>query len=196
MMGGSITAESKYGEGSVFTVTFVQRLVNSNAIGEETAGKLRAFGYVAGRKQDEIVPTLMSHGKVLVVDDVPVNIMVVEGLLEPYGVRIDSVLSAKEAIEKITVENTRYDLVFMDHMMPDMDGIEAVRIIREWEKPKNKLEDRIPIIALTANALVGNMEMFMAEGFDGYISKPIDIIEIDEALNRWVRDKKNMEPSI
>jgi CheY-like chemotaxis protein/nitrogen-specific signal transduction histidine kinase len=189
MMGGNISVESEYGKGSVFTVMFIQKLVDSENIGEETAEKLRNFKYIAGRKQDDIVPSWMPNKKVLVVDDVPVNIMVVEGLLEPYGVQIDSALSGKEAVEKIMAEDTHYDLVFMDHMMPEMDGIEAVRIIREWEKQKNRLDNKVPIVALTANALAGNMEMFISEGFDGYISKPIDIIEINEALNKWVRDK-------
>jgi signal transduction histidine kinase/AmiR/NasT family two-component response regulator len=199
MMNGTITAESEYGKGSVFTVTLIQKLADFTGIGEETAINLRNFQYVAGRKQDEIVPCWMPNGKVLVVDDVPVNIMVVEGLLEPYGVHVDSAYSGKEAIEKITNEDPNYDLVFMDHMMPGMDGIEAVRIIREWEeqdkqkKKKNQLIDRIPIIALTANALAGNMEMFMAEGFDGFISKPIDVVEIDLALNRWVRNKQSQD---
>jgi signal transduction histidine kinase/AmiR/NasT family two-component response regulator len=197
MMDGNITAESEYGKGSVFTVTLVQKLVSFSSIGEETAENLRNFQYIAGRKQDEIVPSWMPNGKVLVVDDVPVNIMVVEGLLEPYGVHVDSAYSGKEAIEKIMAEEPQYDLVFMDHMMPEMDGIEAVRIIREWEeqknqkKKKNQLDDKIPIIALTANALAGNMEMFLSKGFDGFISKPIDIVEIDSALNRWVRNKQN-----
>jgi CheY-like chemotaxis protein len=134
----------------------------------------------------------MPYGKVLIVDDVPVNIMVVEGLLEPYGLRVDSALSGQEAIEKVKAENPRYDLVFMDHMMPGMDGIEAVRIIRKWEEEqkngKSEQSDiRVPIIALTANALAGNMEMFMTEGFDAFISKPISIVQIDTVLNRWVR---------
>jgi CheY-like chemotaxis protein len=75
----------------------------------------------------------------------------------------------------------------MDHVMPEMDGIEATKIIRAWEKEKSGA--RIPIIALTANALAGNMEMFLSAGFDGFISKPIDITQIDKALNKWVKDK-------
>jgi CheY-like chemotaxis protein len=76
----------------------------------------------------------------------------------------------------------------MDHMMPDMDGIEAVKIIRE--KPNSEYCKNVPIIALTANALVGNSEMFMSRGFNGFISKPVDIFQLDEALNKFVRDKR------
>jgi CheY-like chemotaxis protein len=89
----------------------------------------------------------------------------------------------------IQAENPRYDLVFMDHMMPGMDGIEATRIIRRWEEEQKQA--RIPIVALTANAITGNIEKFLAAGFDGFISKPIDIVQLDEALNKYVRDKQN-----
>jgi signal transduction histidine kinase/DNA-binding NarL/FixJ family response regulator len=207
MMGGNITAESEYGKGSIFTVTLVQGLPDSAAgIGEKIADDLRNFRYVASRKQDDIVPSWMPYGKVLVVDDVPVNIMVVEGLLEPYGIRVDSATSGQQAIDMVRAESPCYDLVFMDHMMPGMDGIEATRIIRNWEEqekrktnevshktPKLSEPARVPIIALTANALTGNMEMFMSAGFDGFISKPIDIVQVDEALNKWVRDKQSPE---
>jgi CheY-like chemotaxis protein len=222
MIGGSITAESEYGKGSAFTVTLTQGLVNSSpsveggSIGEKIAEDLRNFRYAADKKEDAFVPSWMPYGKVLVVDDVPLNIMVVEGLLEPYGLKVDSAASGQEAIEKVCAENPRYDLVFMDHMMPEMDGIEATRIIRSWEKEQEKIvtnkglefsqktpraapqtmaaeQTKVPIIALTANALAGNMEMFMSAGFDGFISKPINIVQIDEALNKWVRDKQSPE---
>jgi signal transduction histidine kinase/ActR/RegA family two-component response regulator len=192
MMGGSVVAESEYGKGSIFTVTLVQGLVGSASIGEEVAEKLRNFRYVNGRKDVDIIPTLMPYGKVLVVDDVEVNIMVVEGLLEPYGLKIDSATSGQIAIEKIHSENPPYDLVFMDHIMPGMDGIETTKVIRAWEKEHGKSGDKVPIIALTANALAGNMEMFLSAGFDGFISKPIDIVQVDEALNKWVRDKQKL----
>jgi signal transduction histidine kinase/AmiR/NasT family two-component response regulator len=209
MMGGSITVESEYGKGSVFAVTLVQGLVGSASIGEDTAENLRNFRYISSRKRDDIVPAWMPYGKVLVVDDVEVNIMVVEGLLEPYGLKVDSATSGQTAIEKIRSENPPYDLVFMDHIMPGMDGIETTKVIRAWEKEQEKnlmnltvseteiynefpvQRKPVPIIALTANALAGNMEMFMSAGFDGFISKPIDLVQVDEALNKWVRDKRN-----
>jgi CheY-like chemotaxis protein len=197
MMGGSVVVESEYGKGSVFTVTLVQELLpsaegtDSAVIGEEVAENLRNFRYVSDRKRDDFVPASMPHGKVLIVDDVPINIMVVEGLLEPYGLTVDSVLSGQEAIEKIIFEEHYYDLVFMDHMMPGMDGIETTKVIRAWEKEQAKRQ--IPIIALTANALAGNIDIFLSAGFDGFISKPIDIAQIDEALNKWVRDKQSHE---
>jgi CheY-like chemotaxis protein len=192
MMGGSITAESEYGKGSTFTVTFMQGLVNSALMGEKTAEDLRSFRYSVSRKEVDIIPSWMPYGKVLVVDDVPINIMVVEGLLEPYGLQVDTAASGKQAGEKVCAKSPPYDLVFMDHLMPEMDGIEAVKIIRAWEK-EQKTKARIPIVALTANALAGNMEMFMSAGFDGFISKPINIVQVDEGLNKWGRDKQSPE---
>jgi CheY-like chemotaxis protein/anti-sigma regulatory factor (Ser/Thr protein kinase) len=198
MMGGSISAESEYGKGSAFTVTLVQGLADPGGIGETIAEDLRNFRYVGSRKQADIVPTLMPYGKVLIVDDVPVNIMVVEGLLEPYGLQVESATSGLKAIEKVCSWASQYDLIFMDHLMPEMDGIEATKLIRAWENEQQEManngeaakQTKIPIIALTANALAGNMEMFLSAGFDGFISKPIDIAEVDAALNKWIRVKK------
>jgi CheY-like chemotaxis protein len=84
----------------------------------------------------------------------------------------------------------KYDLIFMDHMMPGMDGIEAAQIIRKIDTEYAKT---VPIIALTANALAGNEEMFIASGFNGFLAKPIDIFKLDGALNQWVRDKQTEE---
>jgi len=120
-----------------------------------------------------------------------VNLLVARGLLEPYELSVDTAASGQEAIEKIQAAVPQYDLVFMDHMMPVMDGVEAVRIIRAWEAEKEHTNDAlIPIIALTANALTGNMEMFLSRGFNGFISKPIDVLQLDEALNKWIRNEE------
>jgi len=199
MMGGGITVESEYGKGSAFTVTLVQGLVHSEGqtdslslgIGEEIAEDLRNFRYVHGRRKEEIKRSWMPYGKVLVVDDLPVNLKIARGLLEPYGLQVDISESGKKAIEMVKAENPRYDLIFMDHMMPEMDGIETVRIIRE--ELNSEYCRNIPIIALTANALTGSMEMFLSRDFNGFISKPIDIVQLDKALNQWIRDKQSPE---
>jgi CheY-like chemotaxis protein len=114
----------------------------------------------------------------------------------PYGLSIDCASSGKEAIDKIRAagENPdlpQYDLVLMDHMMPVMDGLEAVQIIRN--EIDHDYARMVPIIALTANALAGNEEMFLSHGFNAYISKPIDIMQLDVALNTWVKNKQNRE---
>ena len=127
----------------------------------------------------------MPYGSVLVVDDVVSNAYVAKGMLLPYGLQIDTAVSGFEAIEKIAAGNV-YDIVFMDHMMPKMDGIEATNIMRGMGYTHN-------IIALTANALVGQAEKFLESGFDGFISKPIDSRELNSILNKFIRDKKPSE---
>jgi CheY-like chemotaxis protein len=183
LMGGSVTVESEYGKGSVFTVHLPQEIVDPSPLGREWAEKLAALEYFAGGEEERIVPTAIAGGvRVLVVDDVDINLEVARGLLEPYGLLVDTALSGKEAIEKIRTGEPRYDMVLMDHMMPEMDGIEAVRIIRS--EIDSDYARNIPIVALTANALAGNAEMFLEKGFNGFISKPIDIKALDGLLKK------------
>jgi CheY-like chemotaxis protein len=124
----------------------------------------------------------------LVVDDVPTNLDVAKGMMKPYGMIVDCVTSGPEAIALIRKGEPEYSAVFMDHMMPDMDGIEAVRIIRE--EIGTDYARTIPIIALTANALVGNEDMFLSRGFQAFLTKPIDIMRLDMVINDLVRDKQ------
>ena len=195
MMSGTINVESEYGKGSTFTVNLLQTAAETEGslrgIGKDTAEKLKHFNYTDPGKNTGIIRNFMPYGRVLIVDDLPVNLQVARGLLEPYGLNIDTANSGQEAVDLILAGN-KYNLVFMDHMMPEMDGIEAAAIIRNWEE-ENENEERLPIIALTANALAGNMEMFMSKGFNGFVPKPIDIIQLDDTLNLWIRDKQNKE---
>jgi CheY-like chemotaxis protein len=128
------------------------------------------------------------YARVLVVDDVPTNLDVARGMMKPYGMQIDCVTSGQAAIDLIRKAEPRYNAVFMDHMMPEMDGIEATRIIRE--EIGTEYAKTVPIIALTANAIVGNEDMFLSKGFQAFLSKPIDIMRMDVAINHWVRDKE------
>ncbi|MCL2020199.1 MAG: ATP-binding protein [Oscillospiraceae bacterium] len=124
--------------------------------------------------------------EVLIVDDIPTNLNIARGLMAPYNMRIDTALSGKAAIEKIRYKD--YDMVFMDHMMPEMDGIEAVKIIRQIDGDYYK---NLPIIALTANAVSGAREKFKASGMNGFLAKPIDIGKLNKALDKWLpADKK------
>jgi CheY-like chemotaxis protein len=123
----------------------------------------------------------MPYGKVLVVDDMEPNLYVIGMLLSPYGLTITTVTSGQQAIDKI-MSGLVYDIIFMDYYMPEMDGTQATKIIRQLGYEK-------PIIALTANALVGQEKFFLDNGFDDYIAKPIDIRQLDTALNKFVRDK-------
>jgi len=115
------------------------------------------------------------------------NLYVIKGMLSPYGLHIDTATSGYEAIEKIKFN--AYDLVFMDHMMPKMNGVEATREIRKWEAEELS-KTRLPIIALTANAVSGMKEMFLANGFNGFISKPIIMQELDKVLREWMSPEK------
>jgi PAS domain S-box-containing protein len=196
LMGGVISVESEYGKGSVFTARIMQRVVDASPVGEATAKNLQLFRFMESRRSQglKLMRSYMPYGRVLVVDDVETNLDVAKGLLLPYGLSIDYASSGVDAIDKIRAGGSgfgpRYDLVLMDHMMPVMDGIEAVRIIRGLESDYAKM---VPIIALTANALTGNEEMFLSNGFNAYISKPIDIMQLDVALNTWVRSKQSKD---
>jgi CheY-like chemotaxis protein/HPt (histidine-containing phosphotransfer) domain-containing protein len=127
----------------------------------------------------------MPYGRVLIVDDVETNIYVAKGLMAPYALKIDSADSGLAAIEIIKKGNV-YDIVFMDHMMPNMDGIEATKIIRGLGYER-------PIVALTANAVAGQSGLFLNSGFDDFISKPIDLRQLNSVLNRLIRDKHPQE---
>jgi CheY-like chemotaxis protein len=193
MMGGKITVESEYGRGSAFTVELLQRIADCRPIGPEIVKNLKTFRFRDNKRSrgKNLIRSYMPYGRVLVVDDVPTNLDVARGLMIPYGLTIDCASSGPEAIEKIRHEKMRYDAVFMDHMMPGMDGIEAVRIIRQ--EIDSEYAKTVPIIALTANAITGNEDMFLSKGFNAFISKPIDIMRLDTILNQWVRDKQSEE---
>jgi CheY-like chemotaxis protein len=133
------------------------------------------------------------YARVLVVDDVPTNLDVAKGMMKPYGMQIDCVTSGPAAIDLIRNARHKYNAVFMDHMMPGMDGIEATRIIRE--EIGTEYAQTVPIIALTANAIVGNEDMFLQNGFQAFLSKPIDIMRMDVIINHWVRNKEQEKMS-
>jgi signal transduction histidine kinase/CheY-like chemotaxis protein len=193
MMGGAITVESEYGRGSVFTVQILQGIVDDKPIGPAVVESLKTLRFRQDKRSRgrNLIRSYMPYGKVLVVDDVATNLDVARGLMLPYGLTIDCASSGKEAVTKIREEKPRYDAVFMDHMMPEMDGIEAARIIRG--EIGTEYAQTVPIIALTANAISGNEEMFLSNGFNAFLSKPIDIMRLDTLLNQWVRDKQTEE---
>ena len=138
-----------------------------------------------GAEKPRITREYMPYGSVLIVDDAESNLYVVKALLTPYGLHIDTAGSGIEAIEKIKSGN-EYSIVFMDHMMPVMNGIEAVKVLREIKYSGF-------IVALTADSQSGQSEMFLANGFDGYISKPINTLELDALLNKMIRDEQPSE---
>ncbi len=124
------------------------------------------------------------EAEILIVDDNTINLTVAKGLLEPLEMQIDTAASGKEAIEKISIK--QYDLIFMDHMMPEIDGVETTHIIRRFHE---EYQD-VPIIALTANAVEGTREMFLREGMNDFVAKPIDFSVIVGKLKHWLPGEK------
>jgi len=157
-------------------------------------GVLDSSDKYADRKN--IVAFSAPTARVLVVDDISMNLVVARGLMQPYNMQVDLCTSGLEALAAIA-EN-RYDLVFMDHMMPDMDGIEAVARVREMEDGVSGGNSaggvggalRTTIVALTANAVSGTREMFLKNGFDDFLSKPIETTKLDAMLDKWIPKEK------
>jgi len=184
LMSGEIFIESTPGMGTSFMVRLPQGCVNSETIGIELAENLMKLNLknTIKMRNAQIVQEFMPYGRVLVVDDVETNLYVARGLMAPYGISVDTAVSGFEAIDKIR-EGAVFDIIFMDHMMPRMDGIETTKIIRSIGYSQ-------PIVALTANALAGQAEMFLHNGFDDFVSKPIDVRQLNNILNKLIRDKQ------
>ncbi|MCL1823219.1 MAG: ATP-binding protein [Oscillospiraceae bacterium] len=184
MMQGEITVESKLEKGTKFTVRLPQKINGSKAVlGKavvENLYKLQ-FSSVSHVKKAPILRERMPYGSVLIVDDVEMNLFVAKLLMRPYELEIHIAGSGYDAVQKVK-DGNQYDVIFMDHMMPKMDGIEAVKIIRELGYQQS-------IIALTANAVSGQADIFLSNGFDDFISKPIDIRVLNAVLNKYIRDK-------
>jgi CheY-like chemotaxis protein len=182
MMDGKIEVNSEYGKGSTFTIYVVQKSVPCEAIGEAVSENLKKFTFAEIKKNKRKKNrNIMPYGKVLVVDDVDTNLYVAKGLLAPYQLNVETAVSGFEALDLVESGKT-YDIIFMDHMMPKMDGIETTQKLRAMGYNGT-------VIALTANALAGNAEMFKRHGFDEFISKPVDIRYMDTILNEFIRDK-------
>jgi len=186
-MNGEVSVKSEPGKGTEFTVRLPQERVGSSVCGPELADKLRSsrFKNMIKLNRAQIVHEYMPYGNVLIVDDVESNLYVAKGMMLPYGMTIETVSNGFDAVDKIKNGN-EYDIIFMDHMMPKMNGLEATKIIRDMGYTKS-------IVALTANAITGMSAMFLDNGFDGFISKPIDIRELNTTLNRLIRDKQSPE---
>jgi CheY-like chemotaxis protein len=182
-MGGDVSVQSEYGKGSVFTVFFSQHIADSRPMGNL---EHRVFTQTSPDGIKFIAPGF----RLLIVDDLQTNLKVAEGLLAPYSMDISTCLSGAEAIDSIR-END-FDLVLMDHMMPEMDGVEAVAHIRRLEGKRFK---KLPIIALTANAMSGMREMFLQHGFNDYLSKPIETSKLNEIMKRWIPGEKRQQAS-
>ena len=184
LMGGGISVESELGVGSVFTVWLTQGSVDNEILGRRVVDSLKRFrsNFLSQRQKAKLTRDPMPYGNVLIVDDVETNLYVAVGLLKLYKLQIDTSMSGREAIDLISAGN-QYDIIFMDHMMPGMDGIETTKQLRDSGYTE-------PIVALTANAVAGQADVFLQNGFDDFISKPIDIRQLNTILNRLIRDKQ------
>jgi len=183
LMNGKLTVESARGKGTVITARIPQKIAGPGTLGPIVAGNLIALNFTATsqKKNRKLIREPMPYGKVLIVDDMKSNLDVAVLLLTPYQLQIDIAESGADAVALIK-NGKEYDIIFMDHMMPDMDGMETTRRIRA-------LGYEQPIFALTANAVVGQQDNFLKNGFDGYISKPIDVRQLNDSLNKYVRDR-------
>ncbi|MCL2009380.1 MAG: ATP-binding protein [Synergistaceae bacterium] len=193
MMGGSIEVKSEYGKGSSFKASIRQVITDPAPIGPETARNLSTFRMEENRRGQKLTRRRIPYGKVLVVDDVFTNLDVAKGLMTPYELTVHCASGGRQAVEIMREEKTRYDLILMDHMMPEMDGIEALRAIRETG---TEYAENIPVVVLTANALVGNEEFFLNNGFQGFLSKPIDILKLDAVINKWIPRNPGLEAAL
>ena len=183
LMGGYITVDSIYGEGSTFHIVINQNVDNYTEIGTEVAGKLQDKTFVIPVKKEEIEVKSKAESHVLVVDDSKVNLMVATGLMKKYEMKIDTALSGREAIDMLTGSEYDYDLIFMDHMMPEMDGVETMKAIKNLGGKFEKLK----FVVLTANALSESRDMLLNEAkFDDFLAKPINIAELDRVINRFL----------
>lgn len=177
LMGGEVLVESTYGKGSCFTAKIPQKVVDATPMGD--FGK-RYQQYLRSSDSDSLTFSA-PDAKILVVDDVDMNLKVVKGLLKETKIQIDTAVSGMECLER--VEKKRYDVIFLDHMMPEMDGIETLQNMKLLTDNPNR---EVPVIMLTANAIVGAKEEYMQAGFTDYLTKPIQETVLLEMLLKYL----------
>ncbi|MDR1536339.1 MAG: response regulator [Planctomycetota bacterium] len=173
-MGGDIAAASVYGKGSIFTATIPQEVADWTPL-----GPFDRIGYGEADPRRRDAPFSAPGFRILIVDDVSTNLVIARGLLSPFGFDITTCSSGREAIE--LVRKSPFGLILLDHMMPELDGIETLKKLRALGKPGG-----VPVVALTANAMTGMREMFLSRGFDDYLSKPMEDEKLRELLEKWV----------
>ncbi|MDR1656183.1 MAG: response regulator [Deltaproteobacteria bacterium] len=181
-MNGDVTAESQPGQGSKFTAFVQQVVIDPSPIGASEG----AFQQVVPAPRNVAAFTASGY-RVLVVDDIATNLMVARELLAPYGMEVVTCLSGKQAVRAEAEQP--FDLFFIDHMMPDIDGVETLRRIRSLGGRSLST----PAVALTANAVAGAREMLISQGFDDFLSKPIDSDEMTDILDKWVQPGARQE---
>jgi CheY-like chemotaxis protein len=195
MMMGTIEVESVLYEGSTFIVKLPQKIADKGTVGhfDERLNKrseTSQLGKDSAESSDKKDRFTAPHARILVVDDVKMNLNVVRLLLKNTGIQIDLASSGDECLKYTLMK--RYDVILMDHMMPIMDGIEALHRVREQA---DGLNIDTPVAALTANALVGAQEMYLSEGFISYLSKPVKGADLEECLLKILPGEKIIRES-
>ena len=177
MMNSKLEVKSTYGKGSDFSFSVVQKVIDWTSVGELNQAFAESVEQMANYKEKLHAP----KARLLFVDDTAMNLDVIKGLLKNTGMTIDTVLSGKEALE--SVKKNKYDILFIDHRMPEMDGIETLHAMKKMKKNKSKGQ---PCIALTANAISGVKKMYLNEGFDDYLSKPVNPAKLEEMIRHYL----------
>lgn len=184
-MGGNISVSSTQGKGSIFSVRIPQRVINNEKIGDYHT-KFESMNYTEKYKAKFSAP----DASVLVVDDVQMNLDVIKGLLKSTMVRVDTAISGMESLA--ILKTKKYDVILLDHMMPVMDGMEVLHRLQE---SKGGLNYDTPVIALTANAIMGAEEKYIAAGFKDYLSKPVRPADLESMIMKYLPETKICEPA-
>ena len=179
MMNSSLAVESEYGKGSTFSFSIKQRVINWKPVG--TLVDDTQYTDAKPYRESFHAPT----ARILIVDDVKLNLIVISALLKPLQIQVDTAMSGREALD--LVQKKLYDIIFLDHRMPEMDGIET---LAEMKKMKGSMNDGVPVIALTANAVSGAREEYIQAGFVNYLSKPVDMRHLEQALLDYLPKSK------
>lgn len=177
LMHGTITVKSEYGSGSVFRVELPQKIVSAEAAGDFISDSPHNTSGMPSHQKTFRVP----EGRILIVDDVPLNLKFLKALLKPSQIQIDTARSGMECLE--LVKTSSYHIIFLDHMMPDMDGVETLRAMHKLSENKNT---HTPVIMLTANALSGAREEYLAAGFSDYLAKPVQPDKLQHILLKYL----------
>jgi len=182
MMDGEIDVKSEYGKGSVFTICLPQELK-----GEEVIGEFKPDATNIKRKKYQ-ASFHAPNARILITDDVAINLTVFKGLLKQTQIAIDTATSGPECLEKI--KRTKYDIIFLDHMMPEMDGIETLGYMK---RNKEHVNQDTPVIMLTANAIIGAKEEYLNAGFTNYLTKPVKSEDLENMIKTYLPKEKVLE---
>ena len=184
MMDSHLEVASVYGEGSEFSYTVEQEVLNWSPMGNYEEAYRRMMAAQTAYKESFVAP----EAKILVVDDTAMNLTVVRGLLKQTMVQVETVLSGYECLAR--AEKEHFDLIFLDHRMPGLDGIETLHRLQQLNQQENALNAHTPVVALTANAVSGAREEYIAAGFDDYLTKPIDSHKLEDLLRSMLPPEK------